>query len=100
MEHLGAVAAGSAAAPVAADASMGQPIRVLVVDDEPDIGRLTMRLLAADGANVEVESDPARAMRRLDDADLHWDVIVLDIGMPGVSGVELLRHHVALGHSS
>jgi two-component system response regulator HydG len=99
MEHVGAVA-GNPAVPAPADAAMGQPIRVLVVDDEPDIGRLTMRLLAADGASVEVESDPARAMQRLDDADRHWDVIVLDIGMPGVSGIELLRHHVALGHSS
>ena len=76
------------------------PIRVLVVDDEPDVGRLTMRMIAADGAKVEVENDPARARQRLDDADRHWDVIVLDVGMPEISGVDLLHHHRALGHLS
>src|SRR5436853_6071671 len=75
-------------------------IRVLVVDDEPDVGRLTMRMIAADGATVEVENDPQRALKRLDDADRHWDVIVLDVGMPGISGVDLLHHHRSLGHLS
>jgi len=87
------------AAPVegaAADA----PIRVLVVDDEPNIGRLTMRLLASDGAAVEVEHDPARALARLEEADRFWDVIILDVSMPGVSGLELLHHHIALGHTA
>jgi two-component system response regulator HydG len=76
------------------------PIRVLVVDDEPDVGRLTMRMIAADGAKVEVENDPARARERLVDADRNWDVIVLDVGMPEISGVDLLHHHRALGHLS
>src|SRR5258705_11041365 len=85
-----------AAAPLLAE----PPIRVLVVDDEPDVGRLTMRMIAADGAKVEVENDPNRALQRLDDADRHWDVIVLDVGMPGIRGVDLLHHHPALGHLS
>jgi DNA-binding NtrC family response regulator len=73
------------------------PIRVLVVDDEPEVGRLTMRLLVADGAQVELEHDPERALSQLDQ-DL--DVIVLDVGMPGISGVELLHQHRARGLTS
>jgi two-component system response regulator HydG len=99
MERAGA-AASEAYGLGAVDTPATQPIRVLVIDDEPDIGRLTMRMLVADGAAVEVESDPARAQRRLDDADRHWDVIVMDVGLPGISGVELLHHHIALGHSA
>ena len=75
-------------------------IRVLVVDDEPEVGRLTMRLLVADGARVEVENDPARALARFDAGDADLDVIVMDVGMPGISGVELLHQHRARGLSS
>src|SRR5215213_4191504 len=96
MEPVVASGSGEPASSETAD----PPIRVLVVDDEPEIGRLTMRMLAAEGARVEVENDPARAHQRLDDADRHWDVIVMDVGMPGISGVELLHHHRALGHLS
>src|SRR5688500_9024779 len=86
----------------AAAAEPGEPpVRVLVVDDEPDVGRLTMRLLVADGAQVEVENDPSRALRRFeDDGDRDLDVIVMDVGMPGISGVDLLRQHTARGLSS
>ena len=71
--------------------------RVLVVDDEPEIGRLTMRLIAADGASVEFESDPARALQRMSAPEADWDVVVLDVSMPGMTGLEVLQHHRALG---
>jgi DNA-binding response OmpR family regulator len=65
-------------------------IRVLVVDDEPDfldsiVRRLQLRGLDAQGVN--------RGQAALDMmAQSPVDVVVLDIKMPGLSGLETLRH--------
>ncbi len=63
--------------------------KVLVVDDEREfmqtlVERLSLRNLAAEG----VESGPA-ALERLAAGDM--DVVVLDVKMPGMDGVETLK---------
>jgi EAL domain-containing protein (putative c-di-GMP-specific phosphodiesterase class I) len=62
---------------------------VLLVDDEPTITRGYARNLTASGYTVEVANDgvAAAAMVR----ERQFDVIVSDISMPGMSGLELLR---------
>jgi EAL domain-containing protein (putative c-di-GMP-specific phosphodiesterase class I) len=62
---------------------------VLLVDDEPTITRGYARNLAASGYTVEVANDgrAAAAMVR----ERQFDVIVSDISMPGMGGLELLR---------
>ena len=63
--------------------------RVLVVDDEKNI-RITLRAFLEDeGYVVEVAEDATRAQALLS-ADL-WDLVVSDIVLPGVSGVDLLK---------
>ncbi len=63
--------------------------RILVVDDEKSI-RLTVRALLQDqGYEVEIAEDANRARELL--ANGAWDVVVTDIVLPGVSGVELLK---------
>jgi EAL domain-containing protein (putative c-di-GMP-specific phosphodiesterase class I) len=62
---------------------------VLVVDDDPALARILQRLLAAAGYQVTVAHD-ARAA--IEEVMRHaFTVIVSDIMMPGMSGVELLR---------
>lgn len=62
---------------------------VLVVEDEPAIAEVERMYLAAAGFGVHVESDGSRA---LDVATrLRPSVIVLDIGVPGMDGVEICR---------
>jgi PAS domain S-box-containing protein len=63
--------------------------RVLVVDDNTDAADTTAVLLQASGAEVRTAYDGEQALR--DVADFHPDIVVLDLGMPGVSGVEVCR---------
>src|SRR5262245_1318676 len=63
-----------------------RPIRVLLVDDDPDT--LHMYRMALEGtAEVVTESSPARAVEQA--TQVVPDVIVLDLAMPGVDGWQL-----------
>jgi two-component system KDP operon response regulator KdpE len=63
--------------------------RILVVDDEPDLRRLLRTALAAEGYRV-VEA--ATGPRGLIDAGSHKpDVAIVDLGLPGLDGVEVIR---------
>jgi len=61
----------------------------LVVDDEPAITELVRDALAAEGFSVDSASDGMAALRS---ARKHSpDVVVLDIGLPGLDGFEVCR---------
>ena len=61
----------------------------LVVDDEPKIRDLARRYLEADGFRVLEAADGEAALDIL--AENKPDVVVLDITLPGLNGLELLR---------
>lgn len=64
-------------------------LRAMVVEDEPDLARLVASYLDRDGFDVTVTGDGAAAVdlaRRTDP-----DVMVLDLGLPGLDGVEVCR---------
>ncbi|MFI5844118.1 response regulator [Catenuloplanes sp. NPDC051500] len=63
--------------------------RVLVVDDEPQILRALRINLKARGYAVEVAADGGSALRAV--AQHHPDLIVLDLGLPDMDGVEVIR---------
>ena len=64
-------------------------IRVLVVDDEADARDLVRTILVASGAEVDSVASAAEALASLDRQVP--DVLLCDIGMPGVSGYDLMR---------
>jgi DNA-binding NtrC family response regulator len=64
-------------------------INILVVDDEEPFRRLLKKELARKGYAVEVASDGREALRLL--RDRAFDVILLDVVMPGVDGVSLMK---------
>ena len=66
-------------------------IRVMLVDDHALV-RMGFRMLLAESADIEVVTDAdsgEQALQRL--ADSRPDVVVLDISMPGMGGLEALR---------
>jgi two-component system, OmpR family, KDP operon response regulator KdpE len=65
------------------------PIRVLVVDDEPQILRALRAALKGHGYDVQTAADGEEA---LDALALHPpDIVVLDLVMPGKSGFDVVR---------
>ena len=64
--------------------------KILVVDDEPAILTLLRRLLTQWGHSVETINNADAALDRLQRE--RYSLILLDIKLPGMSGVELYRH--------
>ena len=65
--------------------------RILVVDDEPGVRALLEKVLTQMGYNVETITDARIVMDKLN-AGERYDVILLDIRMPGMSGTEIYTH--------
>ena len=63
--------------------------RILVVDDEADIRGLLSEILVEEGYEVEVAADAASARRAA--AREEPDLVLLDIWMPDMDGISLLR---------
>ncbi|MCI3220788.1 response regulator [Streptomyces sp. NP-1717] len=65
------------------------PVRVLVVDDEPQIVRALVINLKARKYEVDAAADGASALELA--AARHPDVVVLDLGLPDMDGVEVIK---------
>jgi len=65
------------------------PGRILVIDDEPNITRVLRGSLSAQGYDVRTANDPEEGLRTFKD----WtpDLVITDLMMPGMSGVEVCR---------
>ncbi|MDP9028553.1 MAG: response regulator transcription factor [Actinomycetota bacterium] len=64
-------------------------MRVLVVDDEVEMAALLARGLVGEGYEVDVAADGIQAMTLA--GEQKYDLAVLDVTMPGMSGFELCR---------
>jgi two-component system response regulator ResD len=64
-------------------------VRVLVVDDDDAVRLLVRRALEREGLRVEEAPDAARALQAFEGAS--WDLVVLDVSLPDLSGLDLLR---------
>lgn len=71
--------------------------RILVVDDNQDVAETTAMVLETLGAQVLTAADGREALSKLDSFEPH--VMLLDIGMPGMSGYEVARRVRAGGHA-
>jgi two-component system response regulator MprA len=72
--------------------------RILVVDDEPSVQQALSRAFALERYTVELAGDGIAALDAL--AEERFDAVVLDITMPGVSGLEVCRRLRASGDRS
>ena len=64
--------------------------RVLVVEDEPMVAEVVERYLHREGFDVDVVQDGREALTAVEEKSP--DLIVLDIMLPGVDGIEICRH--------
>ena len=62
---------------------------ILIVDDEPQIGRVLRTGLKSHGYSVRVAADGMSALDTFD--DWHPDLLVTDLKMPNMDGLELCR---------
>jgi DNA-binding response OmpR family regulator len=64
--------------------------RVLVIDDDPDMGELVGLVLKHAGYEVDLAYDGRQGLQRF--AETPPDVVVLDVMMPGMDGWAVLQH--------
>ncbi len=69
---------------------MPERIEVLLLDDEPIVGKRLKPALTKIGCNVEVFENPREALERIDQKN--FDIVVTDIRMDEIDGIEILEH--------
>jgi len=69
---------------------MSEPLKVLLLDDEPIVGKRLKPALTKIGCEVEVFEDSRKALERLGQID--FDIVITDIRMDEVDGIEILEH--------
>lgn len=68
---------------------MSDKLEVLLLDDEPIVGKRLKPALVKIGCNVEVFEAPAVALKRLEEKI--FDVVVTDIRMDDIDGIQILE---------
>jgi DNA-binding NtrC family response regulator len=68
---------------------MGNSLRVLIVDDDPNMTRTLEDILAASGFTAETATDAHEGLVRFEQN--FYQVVLTDIRMPGMNGVEFQR---------
>jgi len=71
--------------------------KILVVDDESPIRQFLSRMLTEEGHDVETIDNASDALEKL--KSNRYGVVLLDIKMPGMSGIELYEHIQHMDHS-
>jgi len=68
---------------------MTPPRTIHVIDDEPIIHDILSQILAAEGYEVEISASGEDALKKYESRN--FDLVLLDLMMPGMSGLEVLR---------
>ena len=64
-------------------------MRLLVIEDEPELARRLRERLSSGGYVIESVSS-AEAVFDLPDPE-HWAAMVVDLGLPGMNGIDFIR---------
>ena len=77
------------------EASSRREVRTLLVEDEPNMVRTLQRILSRKGYDVDSAGNGAEALEKL--GRQRFDLVITDLNMPVVDGMELLREMSARG---
>ncbi len=64
-------------------------MKILLVEDDQELGPMLSQYLAGEGIEADVMTEGKRAIEAL--ARRHYDAMILDIMLPDISGIEVLR---------
>jgi CheY-like chemotaxis protein len=76
--------------PVIESKNPKKKLEVMIVDDEPIVGKRLKPALTRDGYNVEVFDNPVEASNRFDEKE--FDVVVTDLRMGDLNGIQVLEN--------
>ena len=62
---------------------------MLVIDDEKDVGEIAVQILRGGGAQASLACSGAEALEAFESG--RFDLVVTDLGMPGMDGYEVVR---------
>ncbi len=74
---------------VPSDKNEPRQYRILVVDDDPGVRWMLEKLFAKEGFLCTVAEDGEKALARMQDRE--FDVVITDLRMPGLNGLDLLE---------
>lgn len=66
-------------------------LRILVAEDNPINRKITARILQLGGHQVDVVAGGDEALDRLDQIDGVFDMMIVDVNMPGMSGIDVIK---------
>lgn len=69
---------------------MPEALKLLLLDDEPIVGKRLKPALDKIGCDVEVFENPKEALKRIDEQE--FDIVVTDVAMEEVNGIQVLEH--------
>lgn len=73
-------------------ASSSKPLaRIMIVDDESDITFIMKRYFEVQKFTVEAFTDPVKALEHFKQNSKDYSLVISDIRMPGISGIELSK---------
>jgi two-component system, cell cycle response regulator CpdR len=70
--------------------------RILLADDDAAARDLVQRALANEGHQVVSTQDGTEALENLQSAPASFDLLISDVQMPGVDGIELIEKAIAV----
>lgn len=73
------------------DRTMTVPASLLIVDDDRELGQMLTEYLTGEGFQVSLVRDGAEALERLTGDSHSFDLVILDVMLPSLSGFEVLR---------
>src|SRR4029078_5032594 len=74
------------------------PIQILVIDYDDDILNLFSGFLKKEGYGVMSFLDPLEALEEIHRKPQKYSIIITDVRMPGISGIELVRRICKINH--
>jgi DNA-binding NtrC family response regulator len=73
------------------ESESGERWKIMIVEDDDAVSRALVRTLSHEEMELELTSDPFSVLARLEAGSADWDVMLLDVGLPGISGIDVLK---------